>query len=584
MTDDACRGVSGADPFVEVAGLTLGPVAGGPPVLDDAALKVRLGQVVGVLGRSGSGKSSLAHSLLGHVRPGLEVRGGTVRVAGLDPFERAGARRLRGRVVSFLGQDPASSLNPALRIGTQLAEAVRLRTSARRAADVRARVEELLLSVRLPADRAFRRRLPRQLSGGQAQRVALALALAGTPSLLVLDEPTSSLDTVLAAGMRTLLGEVLADGDRSALLVSHDPAWLASVADDVILLDAGRVAGGGEPTERRPGPALGPALPRGVAYAAGELSAEVAASGGEVSVGMAGSGGELSVEVAGSGGESPAGRASVRVELSGGEPPARGPGVRAEPSAGELAVRGLDAAHGRVRVLRDVSLTVRAGCCTAVVGPSGSGKTTLARCLAGLHRPARGGVEWREHGDGAQDAGGAPVQLVAQDARGALNPRESVRTALLRPLTGVGRRPARDAEHEAVRLLGLVGLDSGVLARRPGELSGGQRQRVALARTLAARPRVLVCDEITSALDRETAGEILALLGSLRRTLGLTVVMVTHDLTAAARHAERVVVLDAGRVAEAGPVDRVLVNPEHPVTRELLAFAVRPGPSVPERR
>ncbi|GHI98463.1 ATP-binding cassette domain-containing protein [Streptomyces olivaceus] len=574
MTDDTCRGVPGADPFVEVAGLTLGPVAGGPPVLDDAALKVRLGQVVGVLGRSGSGKSSLAHSLLGHVRPGLEVRGGTVRVAGLDPFERAGARRLRGRVVSFLGQDPASSLNPALRIGTQLAEAVRLRTSARRADEVRARVEELLLSVRLPADRAFRRRLPRQLSGGQAQRVALALALAGTPSLLVLDEPTSSLDTVLAAGMRTLLGEVLADGDRSALLVSHDPAWLASVADDVILLDAGRVAGGGVPTERAPGPApapgpgLAPAPPRGVASAARELSAEVAASGGEPSV-----------EVAGSGGESPARRASVRVE-----PPARGPGVRAEPSAGELAVRGLDAAHGRVRVLRDVSLTVRAGCCTAVVGPSGSGKTTLARCLAGLHRPARGGVEWREHGDGAHDAGGAPVQLVAQDARGALNPRESVRTALLRPLTGVGRRPARDAGHEAVRLLGLVGLDTGVLARRPGELSGGQRQRVALARTLAARPRVLVCDEITSALDRETAGEILALLGSLRRTLGLTVVMVTHDLAAAARHAERVVVLDAGRVAEAGPVDRVLVNPEHPVTRELLAFAVRPGASVPERR
>ncbi|MBZ6192064.1 ATP-binding cassette domain-containing protein [Streptomyces olivaceus] len=579
MTDDACRGVPGADPFVEVAGLTLGPVAGGPPVLDDAALKVRLGQVVGVLGRSGSGKSSLAHSLLGHVRPGLEVRGGTVRVAGLDPFERAGARRLRGRVVSFLGQDPASSLNPALRIGTQLAEAVRLRTSVRRADEVRARVEELLLSVRLPADRAFRRRLPRQLSGGQAQRVALALALAGTPSLLVLDEPTSSLDTVLAAGMRTLLGEVLADGDRSALLVSHDPAWLASVADDVILLDAGRVAGDGVPTERAPGPApapgpgLAPALPRGVASAPRELSAEVAASGGEPSV-----------EVAGSGGESPARRAGVRVEPPGGEPPARGPGVRAEPSAGELAVRGLDAAHGRVRVLRDVSLTVRAGCCTAVVGPSGSGKTTLARCLAGLHRPARGGVEWREHGDGAQDAGGAPVQLVAQDARGALNPRESVRTALLRPLTGVGRRPARDAGHEAVRLLGLVGLDTGVLARRPGELSGGQRQRVALARTLAARPRVLVCDEITSALDRETAGEILALLGSLRRTLGLTVVMVTHDLAAAARHAERVVVLDAGRVAEAGPVDRVLVNPEHPVTRELLAFAVRPGPSVPERR
>ncbi|MGW4026549.1 ATP-binding cassette domain-containing protein, partial [Streptomyces sp. NPDC005009] len=186
MTGHATARLSGEGPLAEISGLTVGPAAGGPPVLHDACLSVPRGQVLGIVGRSGSGKSSLAHGLLGHVRPGLQVRAGTVRVAGLDPFDRADARRLRGRVVSFLGQDPASSLNPALRIGTQIAEAVRLRSSAKRADDVRARVEELLLSVRLPADRAFRRRLPRQLSGGQAQRVALALALAGTPSLLVL--------------------------------------------------------------------------------------------------------------------------------------------------------------------------------------------------------------------------------------------------------------------------------------------------------------------------------------------------------------------------------------------------------------
>lgn len=524
VTDHVSGRPSGAGPLAEISGLTLGPATGGPPVLHDAVLSVSRGQVLGVVGRSGSGKSTLAYSLLGHVRPGLEVRGGTVRVAGLDPFDRGGARRLRGRVVSFLGQDPASSLNPALRIGTQLAEAVRLRSSARRAGDVRARVEELLLSVRLPADRAFQRRLPHRLSGGQAQRVALALALAGRPRLLVLDEPTSGLDTVLAAGMRRLLGEVLADGDRSAVLVSHDPAWIASVADDVIRLEAGRIVPAGAPKASVPAPP-------------------------------------------------PAGAAVPR----------RGKQPSLAPAAvGELTVRGLHAAHGRIPVLHDVSLTAPAGCCTAVVGPSGSGKTTLARCLAGLHRPTRGSVQWRE--GGAQRAGGAAVQLVAQDARGALNPRESVRTALLRPLTGVGRLPDQDAAHEAVRLLARVGLDPDVLLRRPGELSGGQRQRVALARTLAARPSVLVCDEITSALDPQTARGILDLLDSLRRTLGLTVVMVTHDLAAAARHAERVVVLDEGRVAEAGPVERVLAAPEHPVTRDLLACADPPVPALPEQR
>ncbi|MFC9050364.1 ABC transporter ATP-binding protein [Streptomyces anthocyanicus] len=547
MTGNATARPVGTDPLAEISGLSLGPVQGGPPVLHDARLTVPRGQVLGVVGRSGSGKSSLAYSLLGHVRPGLEVRSGTVRVAGLDPFDRADARRLRGRVVSFLGQDPASALNPALRIGTQIGEAVRLRSPARRAHEVRAQVEELLLSVRLPADRAFRRRLPSQVSGGQAQRVALALALAGTPALLVLDEPTSGLDTVLADRMRGLLAEVLSGGDRAALLVSHDPAWVASVAHEVVRLEGGRITGAGTPDAPVPAPRWSAGFPAG-----GPGPGRAPDTGSREAPGA---------------GSREAPRTGSR------EAPGAG-------SGGALSVRGLHAAHGRVSVLHGVSLTVPAGSCTAVVGPSGSGKTTLARCLAGLHRPARGTVEWRE--DGAEGGHGAPVQLVAQDARGALNPRESARAALMRPL---GRRhSAADAAREAARLLDLVSLDADLLARRPGELSGGQRQRVALARTLAAQPRVLVCDEITSALDRETASGILALLGSLRRTLGVTVVMVTHDLTAAAHHAERAVVLDAGRVAEAGPVDRVLTAPEHPVTRALLTHADGVVLAVPDQR
>ncbi|MFJ4271195.1 ABC transporter ATP-binding protein [Streptomyces coelicoflavus] len=527
--------------LAEIDALTLGPAAGGPPVVHDVGFSVSHGQVLGIVGRSGSGKSSLAHSLLGHVRPGLRLRGGTVRVAGLDPFDRADARRLRGRVVSFLGQDPASSLNPALRIGTQLAEAVRLRrSSVTGRAEVAEQVGELLSSVRLPADRAFRRRLPRQLSGGQAQRVALALALAGRPALLVLDEPTSGLDPVLADGMRGLLAEALSAGDRAALLVSHDPEWIASVTDDVIRLEQGRI------TERgKPGPA--PAVrPSGVPRATGPRSEAPRAA----AAGLTASGG-----------------------LS-----ARG---LHETASGGLTARGLHAVHGRVPVLHDVSLTVPAGSCTAVVGASGSGKTTLARCLAGLHRPVRGSVEWRE--GGAPRARGAAVHLVAQDSRGALNPRESVADALTRPLRGLRSRSAREASEEAVRLLGLVGLRDDVLTRRPGELSGGQRQRVALARTLAAEPRALVCDEVTSALDPETADRVLELLDSLRRTLGLTVVMVTHDLTAVAARAEQVVVLDGGRVVEAGPADRVLVDPGHPVTRGLLTRVGRPVLAVPEQ-
>ncbi|MFF2523472.1 ABC transporter ATP-binding protein [Streptomyces liangshanensis] len=521
MSGSQIPGPSGSGPVAEISGLTIGPRAGGAPVLRDARLSVPRGRVLGVVGRSGSGKSSLAYSLLGHVRPGLEVRGGTVRVAGLDPFDAGHARHLRGRVVSFLGQDPASSLNPALRIGTQIAEAVRLRSPGTKRDDVRARVGELLLSVRLPADRAFMRRLPRQLSGGQAQRVALARALAGRPGLLVLDEPTSGLDPVLAEVMRGLLAEVLSGGDRAALLVSHAPAWIASVADDVIRLDGGRIVPAGQPRTSRPVVPSRPLVP--------------------------------------SRNSPPAG------------PGAGPPGALAAAHAvgALLSARGVYASHGRVPVLHDVSLTVPAGSCAAVIGPSGSGKTTFARCLAGLHRPLRGSVEWR--GGGAPRGPGTPVQLVAQDARGALNPRESVGDALMRPLRAVRSRSVRDTSREAVRLLGLVGLDPDLRERRPGQLSGGQRQRVSLARTLAAGPRVLVCDEITSALDPETADGILDLLDSLRRTLGLTVVMVTHDLAAAASRAERVVVLHAGRVVESGPAYRVLVNPEHPVTRELLA-------------
>ncbi|HSA53922.1 MAG TPA: ATP-binding cassette domain-containing protein [Yinghuangia sp.] len=502
-------------PIADVRGLTIGPETG-PATVVGVDLAVRRGEVLGIVGRSGSGKTTLSLALLGHVRPGLRVREGTVRVAGIDPLTRDGARRVRGRVVTFLGQDPASALNPARRVGAQLAEAVTLRAPGKTTRSfVADEVARLLTGVGLPADRAFLRRHPHQISGGQAQRVALAVALAGSPDLVVLDEPTSGLDTVHAARTRALVADTLRGSDRAALLVSHDPHLVAGLADRVLEMEAGRVVAEGAAHEVLADRLkLVPVTPRETA-------------------------------------------------------PRRGAG---------LELRDVSAYHHKRKALNDVSATVAPGSCTAIVGPSGSGKTTLARCVAGLHAHTAGTISWAGAGLPAgyqrrTPAARKEVQLVQQDPVGALNPRESVRQALRRPLVGVRGLPAPAADAEIVRLLARVRLAPDMAARLPSGLSGGERQRVALARALAADPRVLVCDEVTSALDPETADTILDLLDDLRRELGLTVVMVTHDLAVVARRAEHVVVLDAGDVVESGPVHDVLTAPSHKVTRELIESA-----------
>jgi peptide/nickel transport system ATP-binding protein len=480
-----------SEPVADVRDLVVGPAAGGDPVVDGVSFTLPAGRVLGLVGRSGSGKTAVAHALLGHLRPGLAVRGGAVRVAGLDPFTAAGA--LRGRVVSYLGQDPAAALNPARRIGAQLAEAVRLRAGIGRSG-VDDRVAALLASVRLPADRAFLRRFSHQVSGGQAQRVGLAMALAGAPKLIVLDEPTSGLDTVVAAEVRGLLAELLGGAGPAAVLVSHDHAVVAELTDEVLVL-----------------------------------------------------------------GETPRPARVLRTP----EPARPGP-VR-------LAVESLSARHGRLAVVRDVSLDIPAGTALALVGPSGSGKTTISRAVVGLHPRSAGAIRLDgetlapHFGKRGPDARRA-IQFVAQDSVGALNPRETVRTALLRALRG---RP--DARRELTRLLERVHLPAAVADRRPGELSGGERQRVNLCRALAAGPRVLVCDEVTSALDTETAAAVLDLLAELRTGLGLAVLLVTHDLAVAAEAAQRIAVLDAGRIVETGPTGAILRSPAHELTRALRA-------------
>lgn len=465
--------------LVSVADLTVASASS--RILDAVEFTVREGEILGVMGASGSGKTTAALTLVGYLRPGLRLESGTVRVDGRDPFDKRHTVDLRRHVVAYLGQDPATALNPARRLGAQLAEAVRLRGGVRGRDAVLAEVRRLLADLGLPQRREFLRRYPHQVSGGQARRVAFAMAIAGGPRLLVLDEPTASLDTAAAGDVRALIADRPAD--CATVLISHDAATVETLAGRVLTFAHGRVID-------RPLSRVEP-VPR------------------------------------------PAG------------PP--GPTV--------LRVRGLSAKHDRVPVLTDVDLEVGAGDCVAVIGPSGSGKTTLARCLVGLHQRSAGTVVLDgtdlapTHRDTAQRRA---IQLVAQDSAGALNPRETVLDALTRPMRGTG------VADRALALLDRVRLPATVATKRPTALSGGERQRVNLARALACDPRVLVCDEVTSALDADTGEAVLDLLAELRRTMGLAVVLVTHDQAEVARHAARVVVLDAGRVTDSGDVAVVL--------------------------
>ncbi|GEL23096.1 ABC transporter ATP-binding protein [Pseudonocardia sulfidoxydans NBRC 16205] len=460
--------------LVEVRDLVL--CAGGRTVLDGVRLDVAAGEAVGIVGASGSGKTTTALAVLGHLRDGITHVAGTVHVAGAPVLP---GRPPRG--VGYLGQDPGASLNPYRTVRAVLTAAGGVRRD-------RAGVDALLGRVGLPAGLA--RRYPHQLSGGQQQRVALAIALARDPGLLVLDEPTTGLDVLARADVHRELASLRAAG-VALLWIGHDAETLAANVDRLVTVADGRVVASGPPEPAR-----------------FTLTSEAA------------------------------------------------------PAEVVLAASGIVGGYGATRVLHGVDLHVGAGERVAVLGASGTGKTTLARVLAGLHPAAADTVTV----DGATlhpdvrrrtRPQRAALQYVAQSPSEALHPRQPVRTALHRPLRLLRNLRGAAADAEAAALLEVVGLSADTAGLLPAELSGGQRQRVSLARALAARPRVLVCDEVTSALDPGTRDAVLGLLGRLCAQDGLGVVLVTHDVEVAAT-ADRVVVLAEGHVVADGPVPDVL--------------------------
>ena len=615
-----------AEPVAEVLGLSIayGSAGGDVPVLVDVDLRVGAGEAVGIVGESGCGKSTLASALVGHLRAGSRVVGGSVAIAGQDIVSGSAAtvRSLRRHQVGLVPQNAGSSLTPSMRVGRQVVEVLRATRGLDKAA-AEAETVRLFSRVRLPDPGALVRRYPHQLSGGQQQRVAVAVALAAQPRLLVLDEPTTGLDVVTQASVLALFAELRRDLGIALVLVSHDLGAVASVSDRVLVMYAGRVVESGpvEPTfavpshpytrgllasvSRMATPGLPEPMPGSVSGAVGRAGCSFAPRCSfAVEECTTGAHPPLLPVLTEADADATRSSACLRQDAVLAAPPWQGKQRlprRREPGEVLLEVRDLTVDYRRRPdptsgpTVEGVDLTVRRGEVVALVGESGSGKSTIAWTLAGLRTPTGGSLALHDataaHGtapaDLAQPAARrdpvvrSRVQLVFQNATTALNPRRSVGDAVTRMLTlrGLRREAARTARDEVLR---DVGLDASFADRLPGQLSGGQQQRVGIARALAAEPSLVLADEVVSALDVSVQASVLRLLDDLRDEHGLGYLFISHDLAVVRGLADRVVVLYLGRVCEEGPVEQVFTGTNHPYTRLLVrsVLAAEPGSEV----
>ena len=564
-------------------------------IVDGVWLRVGAGEVLGLVGESGSGKTTVALALLGHTRRGARIGGGEVRIEGrdilaLEPLER---QRLRGRLVSYVPQDPASALNPAMRIGKQLEEALTEHGFGSSDAERRDRIEETLGEVLLPADNLFLSRYPHQLSGGQMQRVALAMAFANRPRVIVLDEPTTGLDVTTQAHVLATVRDLCGAHGVAAVYVSHDLAVVATLADRVAVLYGGRLAEVG-PTGTLFRQAAHP-YTRRLVEAIPELSGQHAL------VGIPGTASRPGHRPEGCffaprctfardhcrSAEPPLADVSsehrsrcfyfaeVMAESAAARPAAK-PLPEIEVEDALVGVRGLCASYGRRQVLFDVDLVVRPRECLALVGESGSGKTTLARCIGGLHTGFVGELSFRGRplpaGSRTRDADTRrEIQYVFQSPYTSLNPRKTVGQIVAQPLRLFFSASGAEGRRRVTEALDRVHLSSTVINRYPHQLSGGERQRVAIARALVAEPQLLVCDEVTSALDVSVQAAIIDVLADLQRELQIGLLFVTHNLALIRTIAQEVVVMSDGRIVERGHVDDVLDQPQAEYTKKLLS-------------
>jgi peptide/nickel transport system ATP-binding protein len=501
-------------------------------IVDDVSFAIPRGEVLALIGESGSGKTTIALSLMGYARGGCRISSGSVRIGDTEvlALDNSGLRALRGCRVSYVAQSAAASFNPSKTIMVQVTEAALIHSVASRR-EAESRAVELFRALSLPDPETIGSRYPHQVSGGQLQRLMAAMALITEPELVVFDEPTTALDVTTQIDVLLAFKRVIRERGITAVYVSHDLAVVAQMADRILVLSQGKVRelGTTDQVLKRPQDSYTQTL------------------------------------------------------ISAITPRRRDTGDDASTDRPLLEIRGLVAGYGRLDksgvpatpILKDVNLTILRGRTLGVIGESGCGKSTLARVVAGLLPPARGEVLLDGEALPGTLAGRSKdqfrrIQIVFQNADTALNPSHSVAQVLGRPLAFYHGLKGSAQQRRIGAMLDLVKLPATVAARRCGELSGGQKQRINLARALAADPELILCDEVTSALDTVVGAAILDLLVELRRELGVSYMFISHDISTVRSLCDDILGLYAGRGVQAGSRDSFQQPPFHPYTELLI--------------
>jgi peptide/nickel transport system ATP-binding protein len=522
------------DAVVSIRGLTVTLPTGGDRIhaVENVDLDIRRNEIACIVGESGSGKSLTAHAVMGLLPRGVAATGGSIRFKGLDLLQLPpeNMRRLRGRDLAMIFQDPMAALNPVVPIGRQITEQIRAHRAIPEAAAL-AQAAALLGQMGLSDVGALLRAYPFQLSGGQRQRVMIAMALSLSPPVLIADEPTTALDVTTQAQILKLLKTIQSQREMSVLFITHDFGVVADIADRVAVMRHGRIVESGTTAEVLGNPsdpytrALIDAVPR--LRSAPPLAMDT----------------------------------TPLISVS---------GLRKDFRRG-----GLFSRDKTIAALDRVSLDIRRGETLGIVGESGSGKSTLARCVIRLLDPDAGAVMF----DGVDIAHMKPralrprrrrMQMVFQDPFSSLNPRHAVGEIITAGPRAYGE-DAGACHARAIDMLKLVGLDPAAMRRFPHEFSGGQRQRIGLARALMLKPEVLIADEPVSALDVTVQAQVLKLLDDVRQQMNLAMLFITHDMRVAAQVCHRVMVMRHGQVVETGPTGQVFAAPSSDYTRELLA-------------